>query len=200
MATFTWNGYYGAGPAWTDIGANTLTFCSSLTDHDTAITVASYQDGNHITSGDPGSDVCLTNHLNNVKYLGASLMDVNGGGSEALNDTNLAENECTLKINFSHGSSVVITNARLYCYDGTTETTYASNVDMYAFERGVTATAWTEINNGGGATGGDNTGERLDLGDKTTATSHDWFVAVSMSPETVGAKTAMDLGIALTYS
>jgi len=85
----------GAGPAWADLGANTLVFSSSLTDLATSITVSSYQDGTHAGNGDPGTDQCGANHMNNVKYLTSGTMSVNGGGSESIDDTNLTANECT---------------------------------------------------------------------------------------------------------
>lgn len=199
MATFTWYAYYGT-PAWTDIGSNTLVFCGDGSDIDIPIEVAAWQDGTHIGTGDPGTDVCTTNHCNNVKYLTSGTMSVNGGGSEDINDTNLAETECTLKINFSHGTAVVITNARLYVFDGTTVTTEGVGIEVQAFERGVSATAWTEINDDSDSFGGDNSGERLALSGKSSGTSHDWFVALSASAESVGDKTSFDIGFALTYS
>lgn len=132
---------------------------------------------------------------------------MNGGGTETLNDTNLTSQECTLRIRFTDASSVQTTNARFYAYDGTTTTTEAVGVDVVAFEQGVTATTWTVINDDtvagaltNGSIGGDNAGERLGLADQTTATDHTYYIAISVSPESVGGKTSFDFGIALTYS
>lgn len=200
MATITFEGYMGATPDWTDLGANTLVFSSSLTDLTAPITVAAWQDGTHAGSDDPGTDQCGANHMNNVKFIDANNMSVNGGGSEAINDTNLTANECTLRLHFNHTSAVAVTGARLYVYDGTTPTTEATEVEVYGFERGESATAWTSINDDSGNVGGDNPGERLDLQDSSSAQDHYWYVALSASPETVGGKTAFDLGFALTYS
>ncbi len=200
MATITFEAYIGAGPGWADIGANRLVFSSSLTDLATAITVATWQDGTHVGSGTPGTDQCGANHARNVKFLTTSTMSVNGGGSEAINDTNLLQTECTLRVHFNHSVSVAISNARLYAYDNTTVTTEAVEIEAYAFEQGVSATAWTQINDDSANIGGDNSGERLALGNKTAATDHYWYVAVSVSPETVGGKSSFALGVALTYS
>ena len=199
MATFTWEYYGGAGPAWTDIAANTIVFSGSG-GLDQPVTVAAWQDETHIGSGDPGTDQCGANHCNNVKWISSTQFALNGGGTETLNDTNLVATECTLRIRFTDGSSVAITNARFYAYDGSTTTTIATGVDCMAFEQGVTATTWTEINNTTGPVGGDNTGERVDLADQGAATDHTYYIAVSASPESVGAKTAFDFGVALTYS
>ena len=193
MATFTWNGYISS--SWTDLGANTIVFSgASFGDN---ITVDAYQDSTNAGNGDPGTD---QGAMNNNKYLTGSTISINGAGSVALNDTNLTANDCTLKVNFSHGSAVAITSARFYSYDGTTVTNEAVGVAAYAFERGVSATAWTQINSDSGNIGGDNSGERLSLADQGSGTSHDYYVAVSASPESFGAKTSFDLGLALTYS
>jgi len=199
MATITFEGYMGAGPAWTDLAANTLVFSSSLTDLTAAITVSAYQDGTHAGNGDPGTDQCGANHMNNVKYLTGSTFSFNGAGSEALNDTNLTANECSLRLHFNHSSSVAVTGARFYAFDGSVVTNVATGVTVYGFERGEAATAWVQINNGT-TVGGDNTSERLDLQDSGAATDHYWYVAVSASPNSVGAKDAFDFGMALTYS
>jgi len=200
MATFTKNFYGSTGPAWTSIGSNTVVFSSSLTDLATNITVASFQDGTHIGNGDPGTDQCGANHANNVKYLTNSTMSVNGGGSENINDTNLTQNECTLRYDFADAASVATSSARFYCFNASVTTTRASDLDVYAFERGVSATAWTKINDHSAGNGGDNSGQRLDLANQGAATSHNFYLAISASPEAVGAKTAFDFGIALIYS
>jgi hypothetical protein len=200
MATITFEGYMGATPDWTDLAANTLVFCSSLTDLATAITVAEWQDGTHAGSDDPGTDQCGANHMNNVKYVDDTHFILNGGSSEVINDTNLTQNECTLRIHFNHGSAVAVTGARLYCYDGTTTTDPGVDMEMYAFEQGQSATSWTEINDYSGSIGGDNVGERLDLADSASSQDHYWYVAISVSPESVGDKASVDLGVTLTYS
>lgn len=207
MATIYFEGYMGTTPDWTDLDTNTLVFCSSLTDLATAITVAEFQDGTHAGTNDPGTDACGTNHMNNVKYVDSTHFILNGGSSEVLNDTNLTQNECTLRIHFNHGSAVAVTGARLYCYDGTTTTTPGIGVDMAAFQQGESESAWTVINDDtvagaftNGSIGGDNTGERLDLADSGSSQDHYWYCAISVSPETVGDKASVDLGVTLTYS
>lgn len=200
MAVFTWFFYGSTGPAWTDIAANTVVFSSNLTDLATNITVAAFNDGTHVGNGDPGTDQCGANHANNDKYLTGSTISINGGGSESINDTNLAATECTLRVHFTDAASVATSSARFYTYDGTTTTTEAVGVDAYAFERGVSATAWTQVNDDSGNIGGDNSGERLSIANQTAATEHTFFLAVSASPESVGGKTQFDFGFALTYS
>ena len=198
MATITFEYYGSTGPAWTDIGANTVVF-TGTGGIGNAVNVNSWQDETHIGSGDPGTDQCGTNHCNNVKWISSNQFD-SGGGTETLNDTNLTANECTLRIHFNHGSAVTVSAARCYIYDGTTVTTEAPNVEVQAFEQGESNTTWTEINDDSAGIGGDNSGERLTLATKASATDHYWYLALSIMPEDVGNLTAFDLGFALTYS
>ena len=199
MATFTWNFYGSTGPAWTDISTNTVVFCGSTTDLSVPITVGTWNSGTHIGNGDPGADQCGANHARNVKYVSSTQFD-SGSGTETLNDTNLVATECSLQVLFTDAASVATSNARFYSFDGTTETVESVGIESYAFQQGVTATTWTQINDDSANIGGDNSGERLSLSDQSAATEHTFYIAVSARPESVGSKTQFDLGIALTYS
>jgi len=181
------------------VGANTVVFAGSggLT---TPITVGTWQSETHLGSGDPGTDQCGgSNHVRNVKYIASTQFD-SGSGTETLNDTNLAETECTLRVKFTDASAVATSNGRFYSFDGTTETAEAVGIEAYAFERGVSATTWTQFNDDSANIGGDNSGERLALSDQSSNTEHYFYIAISARPESVGAKTQFDFGIALTYS
>jgi hypothetical protein len=199
MATFTWE-VYSNTPDWHDSGATTVCFSGSATDIATPVTVGEWNTGTHLGNGDPGTDQCGgANHMPNVKYINGTQFD-NGSGTQDLNDTNLTANECTIRCKFADASSVATSSARFYTFDGSTATAEAIGVHAYAFERGVSATAWTQVNDDSGNIGGDNTGERLNLSDQGAATEHWFYLAISAQPETVGAKTLFDFGLALTYS
>jgi hypothetical protein len=201
MATFTWEVYSGT-PAWHSAGSNTYVFSGSSTDLTEPITVGTWNSGAHLGSGDPGTDQCLpsgTAHVPYVTYVGSTQFD-NGGGTQTLNDTNLTANECSLRVLFTDGSSVATSNGRFYCFDGSTVTDPAVDIEAYAFEQGQAATTWTLVNDYSGSTGGDNSSERLDLADSGAATEHTFYIAVSARPESVGSKTEFDFGVALTYS
>ena len=200
MATITFEAYIGAGPAWADIGANNLIFSGSLTDLAAPVTVAAWQDGTHLGNGTPGADQCGANHANNNKYVDGTHVNINGGGSVVLNDTNLVADDCALRLHFNHTGAVAVTGARLYVDDGTTPTNEAVGVDVFAFEQGEGNSAWVQINDDSGNVGGDNTGERLDLADSASATDHYWYIGLSVSPESVGGKSSFRFGFALTYS
>lgn len=200
MATFTWESYSGSGPSWQDIGSNTIVFSGSLSDLSVPINVNAYNDGTHIGSDDPGTDQCGANHNPNIKYISSTQFSYNGGAAEALNDTNLAETECSFRVRFTDAQSVALSNVRFYTFDGTTVTNEAVGVTVQAWARGESLTSWTLINDDASNIGGDNSGERLNLSNRSAATEHIFYFAVSASPQSVGAKTQFDFGIALTYS
>ena len=206
MAVFDWAFWGSAGPAWTDMGTWTYIFNGTGTIA-TPVTVGTWNDDMHIGDGDPGADQCGANHSNHNKYIDTDSFD-DGGGSELLNETNLTQTECVIRVQFTDGSSVTTTNVRFYAYDGTTTTTEAVGVDCVAWESESGADSqWTVINDDTtsgaltvGSIGGDNSGERLTLSGQGPATDHTWFIAISASPETVGGKADFDFGVALTYS
>jgi len=105
-----------------------------------------------------------------------------------------------MRILFTDASSVAVSNARFYAFDGSTTTAEAVGVEAYAVEGQVGASTWTQINDDSANIGGDNSGERLTLSNQSAATEHTFYIAVSARPESVGAKTQFDFGIGLTYS
>jgi hypothetical protein len=201
MATFTWYAYVGT-PAWTDISANKIVFSGAQATIGTPITVGTWNSGTHLGSGDPPtSDQCGSNHAPNIKYVSSTQFNLNNGSTETLNETNLTQTECTLRVAFTDASAVATSGARIYAYDGSTETVEATGLECYAWENkgaGSTST-WTLINDDSANTGGDNSGERLDLADQASSATHYFYVALSARPESVGAKT-FAFGCALTYS
>lgn len=186
MATFTWTGQGTDGASTnTTIGAtDKLGFYGSA--FGDAVAVSSYQTSTHVENSG-GTQQCTT-HINNNMYVSSGNININGGGSETLNGTNLATTECTLKINFSHGSSVVTNTATFWAYDGSTDSAVPTNITFYCAEQADTA--WTNAEGSGAA---------MTLDDNTTATSHDFYIACSASPEAVGDLTAFALKIQLTY-
>lgn len=197
MATFTWE-VYANTPAWMSVASNTIVF-SGTGGLATPITVGNWQEETHLGSGDPGTDQCGTNHVPNVKYISGTQCDI-GAGTITLSDANLPQTECTMRVKFTDAGSVATSGARFYAYDGSTVTNEAVGIEAYAFERGVGATAWTQLNDDSGNIGGDNAGEYLSLSNQAAGTEHYFYLAVSARPESVGAKTEFNFGIALTYS
>jgi len=198
MATWTFEVYYDTAgvPAWTDTGANNVAFAGSG-GYDDTVEVAAWQDGTHVVDGTPGSDICTNPHAPNVKYVDATHFD-SGGGSEVISDANLAATECTARWHFSHGSAISMQNCEIFAYDGTVEANPAPGVEIQIFERGVAAAAWTELNDASAPVGG--SGSAFALADQAgAATDHYFYLALSWSPESVGAKTGAKLKIEGEY-
>jgi len=188
MATFTW---YLQGDSNTELeDADKLQLAGAA--FDAAITVSEYQDTTHVESS-VGADDSVGDKPKNVKFISAA----GGGGGDSQADWGdgtedidaITEAECTLKINFAHGSSVITENAIFYAYDGTTTTEVPTGVTFQCFEQGDIV-----------FTNAEGSAAALSLEDNTTDTSHDFFIGVSASPESVGLKEAFKLRIELTYS
>lgn len=159
---------------------------------DSNISVGSYNDTTHVKASG-GADDSNGNTPNNVKFIsqaggagGDSQADW-GDGTEDLDAITTAE--ATLKINFSDAASVAISNAIFYAYDGSTTTAVPTGVTFVAAEVGDTN--WTAAEGSAAA---------LALADQAAATSHDFFIACSASPDSVGLKDAFSLRIELTYA
>jgi hypothetical protein len=188
MATFTW---YLQGSSDTEIeSADLLQFAGGT--FDSKITVDEYNDSTHVKT-DEDADKSSANTPNNVKFVsqdgggaGDSQADW-GDGTEDLDA--ITEGECTLKINFSHTSAVAVSDAIYFAYKTGEATTVApDDVDFRAAELGDTN--FTEA---------EGSGDALALDDSASATSHDYFIAVSAGPTAVGEKSFKQR-IELTYS
>lgn len=189
MATFDFS-LQGASP--TTIGATDVLQFAGSGGFDSKVTVGEYNDSTHVRNSG-GTEQSGSNTPNNVKFISAaggtggdSQADW-GDGTEDLDQ--ITDAECTLLINFSDLSSVAITGAIFYAYDGTTTTEAPTGVTFQAAESGDAN--WTNAEGSGAA---------LALDDKTAATSHDYYIAVSASPESVGLKSDFTIRIELTYS
>ncbi|XOB41792.1 MAG: hypothetical protein ACKKMS_00110 [Candidatus Nealsonbacteria bacterium] len=179
MATFVWQ-LQGTTPT-TIIDTDKLQFANGV--FDGKITVGEYNESTHVK--DVGeADKSAENTPRNVKYISSAKADW-GDGEENLVD--IIEAECSLKIKFSD-TGVITEDAIFYAYDGTTPATPPVNVTIYGAELGDTD--WTAIAGSGSA---------LALDAQEAADDHDFFIPVSASPDTVGAKTGK-VRIELTYS
>lgn len=188
MATYTWT-LQGGTP--TTIEATDLIQFAGAT-FDSAITVGAYNDSIHVESSVGANDSSGNTPENNkfISQTGGTGGDSQanwGDGTEDLDQITTAE--CSLKINFSHGSSVTTTSHILYAYNGSSTVTGPTEVDFRAAEQGDAN--WTEAEGSGSA---------VTITDDTAATSHDYYIAISASPTTVGEKTAFKIRSELTYT
>lgn len=159
---------------------------------DSKITVGAYNDTTHVSSSGGAND-SSGNSPKNSKFIsqtggtgGDSQVDV-GSGTVDLDSVSTAN--CPLKINFADASSVITESAIFYAYDGSTTTAAPTGVTFVAAEQGDAN--WTAAE--GSAAG-------VTLADNTASTSHDFYILMSASPDSVGLKNAFSLRIELTYS
>lgn len=181
MATYTWT-LQGTSPTTID-ETDIIQFAAAT--FGSAVTVGAFNDSTHVESS-VGANDSSGNTPKNSKYLTTSTVDI-GAGSTALSGVSTAN--CPLKINFSHGTSVTTTDHIFYAYDGTTPATGPTDVTFYAAEQGDSN--WTQA---------EGSGTPVTVADDTAATSHDYFLLISASPDLVGAKTEFKLRSELTYS
>lgn len=158
----------------------------------TNVVVGSYQDGTHVADS---SDVhrCTSSHPHNVKYIDATHMSLDGTASALL--SSLTTTNAPLIITFDTsdlgGASVVTTAAKVYAYSSA-DGTPSNGITIQGAEAGQTST-WVSIGTTGTAGGG------LSLADQSTALTHNFYIALSMTPSSTGAKTTNTLKLALTY-
>jgi len=149
------------------------------------IIVGSYQDGTHVSdSNDVQKDLAAS--VNNTKYLTASTVSINGGGSVNLNT--VTSGTAPFLFRFTHGSSVATTGAAFYAYDGVTDATPMSGITFQAAEVGDTN--WAAANGSGAA---------LSLDNQGSATQHDFWLVLSATPLSTGAKVG-SVKLTLTYA
>lgn len=188
MATFTW---YIQGSSPTTIDATDLIQFAGASGFDDPIQVGEYNDTTHVKTA-ASANKSSGNTPNNNKFIsqaggtgGDSQADW-GGGTEDIDQ--ILDAECALKINFADAASVAISGAILYAYDGATPATAPTDVDVRMAESGDAN--FTQAEGSAAA---------LSLADQGAGTSHDYFVIVSMSPESVTTKTGT-IRMELTYS
>ena len=186
MAEFIWYGQTTEPGLTTISGANhMLSFYGAS--FGTPVPVNDYQTTTHNESG--GNDHCVTNHINNCKYVSSNTININEAGNQTLTSgTYPTEATCTLKVNFSDASSVALSNVSFWADDGATSTAVPTDIDFRMGEYGDAA--WSSP---------EGSGASKSLESRAASTSHDYFLFVSASPETVGTLTAFRLQIELTY-
>lgn len=178
-ATITWK----SGDDVLTYGATDLVGFYGPAGHNDPISVGDWNDSTRLrtAAGEDGGA------LPNCKYLTDSTVDI-GGGSQDVNT--VLDHECTLHIQVTMDSEVETSNSYFDSYGTTTsEAPGDGNLSVKAFERGDAA--WADI--GPPATA------RLALEDQAAATTHDYYIAVSVSPTGYGALT-FTLRISTNYT
>lgn len=183
-AVYTWTGQTVGTDVVCIVGYKFGFYGSSFND---AIEVGEYQDSTHVEN-DSNVDQCTGDHVRNTKWLTAGTVSIDGGGTETLGAAVPADAECPLELNFTYDNSVATSSAKFWAYDGTTDTVAPVDLDFMCGER--PDTAWTQAEGSAAA---------LDITDDTAATSHDFFIYMSVKPTAAGVLTEFTLKFQLTY-
>jgi len=175
-----------------------------------SVDVGEFQTTTFITNGDGTSE---GPQVNNIKYAASDSGTVNSAGSPVAL-TAIPNYLATLNIRFTHTSAVKTQNALVKIYDRTTVANAASGVTTYVAE--LIHPDTVQNDNGSGdsewinATSGTSSvainlvaspgysGER-ESGSETYSDQHDYYLAISASPDSIGSKTEYGLYVELEY-
>lgn len=189
MATWTWVLQGQTNPTTID-SADVVQFAGGT--FNSPVTVSAYQSSMHVDQNGGGSvDDSSGNGPFNSKYINSTQVDLGGGTVDLTTATTTG---APMKITFTDGSSVSTSNTKFFaCQSTETTTSGPTGVTFYAAEvtSGGGDSTWTAAETSGGALALDAHG--------TPATNHDFYLCVSASPDSIGAKT-FTLRAELTYS
>lgn len=173
-----------------------------------SVAVGSYQDTSWIGSADGTS---YAQQINNNKYMNA-MSGILNSASSGVQIRCFPNYLATLNISFTHTSAVKTQNAKLYIYDRYATSNPASGVTTKAAE--IIHPDTTQVMNGSGdifwltPTGSSvivdlvaspgQSGTSIN-GTNTTQNIHDWYVALSASPDSIGSKDKFGAFFSVEY-
>lgn len=178
-----------------------------------SVAVGSYQDTTFITDG---NGVSQGPQGNNVKYVHPGSGQVSGGTNVALQS--LPNYQSTLNVRFTNATAVRTQNAKLYIYDRTSTSNAPTGVTCFVSHivhpntsqvaGGSGLSTWENpygssyvnaslLYNGNGFSPG--TSGLAPNGAATSDVQHDWYFAISASPNSVGSKTLFGLWFSCEY-
>lgn len=175
-----------------------------------SVDVGQFQDTTFITNADGTSE---GPQVNNIKWEAEDSGIINSAGNGVIL-TAIPNYLATLNIRFTHTSAVKTQNALVRIYDRTTITNAASGVTTYVAELIHPDTVQNDNGSGDGtwinATSGTSSvaidlvaspgysGER-ESGSETYSDQHDYYLAITASPDSIGSKTEYGLYVELEY-
>jgi hypothetical protein len=202
--------YVWAGVDWDiDTSGSGLGFYGS-TGFGASVPVGEWQGTTYVTDG---NGVTQGPQANNVKWTHANSGTVGGGPNLSLQK--IPNYQSTVNVRFTHGSSVKVQNVEARIYDRNNINVGASGVTSKVAEiihpdpsqavtgsgdaawitpagSGVTVPMAQSPGTSGLYAGGGGVSEYQD-------TRHDWYLAISASPTTIGSKTQYGLYVSLEY-
>ena len=174
-----------------------------------SVDVGSFQDLTFITDANGTTE---GPQVNNIKWTASDSGNINGGGDVVL--TAIPNYLATLNVRFTHTSAVKTQNSVCRIYDRSTITNAASGVTTYVAELIHPDTVQNDNGSGdatwvNGTSGSDSvainmvsspgySGER-ESGSETYSDQHDYYLAISASPDSIGSKTDYGLYVELEY-
>lgn len=175
-----------------------------------SVEVGAYQDTTFLTNS---AGTSLGPQVNNIKYTHPSSGSVDGAASILL--TQIPNYLATLNVRFTHSSLVKTQNAKLRIYDRSNINNNPSGVTCKVAELIHPYTSQTNVGSGDSswaticgssiimdmAAAPSTSGILAGNGSVSTATSlqHDWYVAISPSPDSIGSKTLFGLYFSCEY-
>lgn len=172
-----------------------------------SVPVGSYQDTTWITDG---NGVYQGPQCDNVKYTHANSGSINGAASVGLQY--IPNYLATLQIQFTHTSAVKTQNAEVRIYDRSSINNPASGVTCKAAEI-IHPNQTQNVSSSSDSSWTTPTGSSVVLslmdspgvsglspnGSETSSTQHDWYVALSASPNSTGSKTMFGAYASVEY-
>ncbi len=198
------------GGSWIDLSVSGIGFFGAI--FGTSVQVGQYQDSSFVSSSDGSSE---GHEATNCKFVTPSGTSVNGDVEVA--PTSMVVNSGTLNVRFTFDSVVKTQNCELRIFDRVAITNGATGVTTQVLQisnggSGVSSsgTALTSANHQGWiAASGSGTvvnllssagsGGLSPSGTDTEDTRHDWYVGLSASPLSIGAKQAFGIYTQLEY-
>lgn len=176
-----------------------------------SVAVGSYQDTTYITNS---TGTVQGQQVNNIKYQNTASGIVNSASS-GIPLTSMSNDNATLNIRFTHSSAVKAENVRLRIYDRSNINNNPSGVTAKVAEIIHPYTVQTNVGSGDTtwstpmgsssvvtlANSPTASGFLAGNGTNSTAISvqHDWYIALSESPDSIGSKTLNGLYVSLEY-
>lgn len=203
MATFA---FYSAG---TDIGSSGIGFFGN-SGFGSSVSVGAYQDSTYITNS---NGTIAGAALTNIKYSHPNSGIVNGIGSPSgLGLQSITNAQASLNVRFTHSTAVATQNVKLRIYDRSNINNAASGVTTKVAE--IIHPSLTNVLDGSGSASWQTpagSGVIVPLasspgmsglspnGTGTISDRHDWYLALSASPDSIGSKTQYAMWVELEY-
>jgi hypothetical protein len=171
-----------------------------------SVAVGQYQDDTYITDSQGATN---GGKAKNVKYYNTASGYPNGSAARHLRT--IANGLATLNVRFTHSTGVKTQNTKLRIYDRTSISNEASGVTTKVAELihpasnesliGSGSNTWSTPAGTGYMTLANSPGMSglSPSGSNTIDSRHDWYLALSASPDTIGSKTQYALWIELEY-